>query len=202
MKINSAVFIASNTDPDKCPATNKPEYALLGRSNVGKSSLINMITNQKRLAKTSSTPGKTNLINHFLINDSWYFVDLPGFGYAKTSKTNIRTFENLIFKYLNSRSNLMTVFLLIDSRIPPQNIDLEMINFMEENKIPFVILFTKIDGLSKNVLNNNLKTYQNILNKLYKKIPLFICTSAKTIKGKTEILEYIDKTNTSFTHNY
>lgn len=198
MQINSAVFLVSNTNPDKCPAPENPEYAFIGRSNVGKSSLINMLTGIKGLAKTSSTPGKTQLINHFLINNSWFLVDLPGLGYAKTSKSLRNTFEKIVFNYLKSRKNLMAIFMLVDSRIPPQNIDLEMINFMGANSIPFIIVFTKTDALNKNALNIQLANYQKILSETWEEIPSIIITSAKTKKGLDEILKYIEKVNIIF----
>ena len=195
MQIESAVFLVSNTKPDKCPAPDKPEYAFIGRSNVGKSSLINMLTGKKGLAKTSSTPGKTQLINHFLINSLWYLVDLPGLGYAKTSKSKRNTFEKMVFNYLTSRINLMSVFMLVDARIPPQNIDLEMINTMGANSVPFAIIFTKTDALTKTALKIQLSNYQNKLLETWDSLPTIIITSAKTKKGLIEILEYIDKVN-------
>lgn len=195
MQIESAVFIVSNTKPEKCPTPDKPEFAFIGRSNVGKSSLINMLTSQKGLAKTSSTPGKTQLINHYLINNSWYLVDLPGLGYAKTSKAKRNTFEKMVLNYLINRKNLMSVFMLVDSRIPPQNIDLEMIDTMGANNIPFVIIFTKTDALTKTALKIQLSNYEKKLRETWESLPTIITSSSKTKKGLIEILEYINKAN-------
>ncbi|HRS53290.1 MAG TPA: ribosome biogenesis GTP-binding protein YihA/YsxC [Bacteroidales bacterium] len=202
MEIKSAVFLCSNTNVLNCPKPDKPEYAFIGRSNVGKSSLINMITNKKNLAKISRTPGKTKLINHFLINNYWYLVDLPGLGYASTSKLNRKFFQNIVTEYLLKRKNLMSIFMLVDSRIPPQNIDLEIINQMGANNIPFVIIFTKTDALTKNSLNINLANFEKKLKEQWEKLPLIICSSAKTKKGRTEILDYIEKTNILFYQNF
>ena len=161
MKINRAEFVISNTDIKKCPEGKIPEYAFIGRSNVGKSSLINMITDRKALAKTSGKPGKTQLINHFIINDDWYLVDLPGYGYARVSKKDRSNFAKFIYDYLEKRPNLVCTFVLIDSRLEPQNLDLKFMNWLGEKQLPFVIVFTKIDKLSSNQLNKNLSKYLN-----------------------------------------
>ena len=160
MKINRAIFLCSNTDWKKCPTENFPEYAFIGRSNVGKSSLINALTNIKKLAKTSGKPGKTQLINHFLINESIYFADLPGYGYAKISKKIRSGFHNMITKYLLNRTNLMCLFVLIDIRHNPQPIDQEFMQWLSEKEIPFVLTFTKVDKLGKNLLQKNIEQYK------------------------------------------
>lgn len=155
MKINQAEFLVSSSDIKQCPKPDKPEYAFIGRSNVGKSSLINMLTERRKLAKTSSSPGKTILINHFIINDAWYLVDLPGYGYAKRSKTERGKWEKMIQKYLLNRTNLLSVFVLIDSRVTPQSNDLEFINWLGMSQIPFVIVFTKADKMKSTQLKNS-----------------------------------------------
>jgi len=198
MEINKAVFLQSNTDYNKCPIANKPEYAFIGRSNVGKSSLINMLTSNKKLALTSSKPGKTQLINHFLINDYWYLVDLPGYGYAKRSKTSREKWPKMISNYLVYRENLMLVFLLIDSRIPPQENDLDFINKLAEGNIPFVLAFTKIDKNSKSKTNKTIQQYNEILSKEWDQLPKMFITSAETKEGKEDILNYIDECNKIF----
>lgn len=175
-----------------------PEYAFIGRSNVGKSSLINMITGQKMLAKISSTPGKTRLINHFLIDESWYLVDLPGYGYAKTSRSNRKQWEESIEKYLKMRKNLMSSFILLDSRLPLQENDRNMINWFGENQMAFNILLTKSDKLTINQLNANLAAIRRELAESWEELPGIILTSAKTKKGREEILAYIEKTNRLF----
>jgi len=163
MKITSAKFVKSSPDFRKCPEPNKPEYAFIGRSNVGKSSLINAITNHKKLAKTSGTPGKTQLINHFEINDWWYLVDLPGYGFAKISKTMRAKWEKMIMDYLYQRPNLMTTFILIDSRHEPQKLDKELIEWFGSNQLPFTLVFTKSDKLTKKRLGDSLQVYKNYL---------------------------------------
>src|SRR5210317_411476 len=163
MKINSAKFVISNTDVDKCPNEPYPEYAFIGRSNVGKSSLINMLTGHKNLAKTSGKPGKTQLINHFLINDNWYLVDLPGYGYAKVSKDKRKTFQKFIKDYFNKRMQLACTFVLIDSRHEPQKIDLEFMEYLGENGIPFCIVFTKTDKLGRTGLEKNIAHYKKVM---------------------------------------
>lgn len=198
MVIHSAEFIISNTDLSKCPAPTKPEYAFIGRSNVGKSSLINMICERNKLAKTSQTPGKTQLINHFAINDAIYFVDLPGFGFAKSSKQNRNIWRKFTFQYLKTRENLLCTFLLIDSRIKPQKIDLEFMEWLGQNRVPFVIIFTKIDKLSSSVLNKNITHYKKELLKKWEVLPPSVLTSSTTKYGRDEVWKIIEETNKSF----
>jgi len=196
MKISSAEFVMSNTDVRKCPAPNKPEYAFIGRSNVGKSSLINRLVNHKNLAKTSGRPGKTQLINHFIINDEWYLTDLPGYGYAKVSKTAKAKFQKLIEDYILERPNLLNLFVLIDSRHEPQQIDLEFMEWLGENGIPFSMVFTKTDKLKgANKLNKNLKVYSQKMLQTWEEMPLFFTTSAETGEGSEQLLQYIDQLN-------
>ncbi len=199
--IKTAKFIISNTDITKCPPPDKPEYAFIGRSNVGKSSLINMLTGNSKLAKTSGRPGKTQLINHFLINDEWYMVDLPGYGYAKVSKQDRNVWKGFIREYLLNRENLMAVFVLIDSRHKPQKIDLEFIKQLGYNQIPFGILFTKADKLSKTVLKKNITDYKNELLKTWEELPVNFITSAETKMGKDEVIKYIEDTNIQWVAN-
>ena len=180
MKIKTASFVISNTDISKCPQDGKPEYAFIGRSNVGKSSLINMLTNNKKLAKTSGKPGKTQLINHFIINDEWYLVDLPGYGYAKSSKTNRAEWEKFIVKYLTKREELVNVFVLIDSRLEPQKIDLEFMNWCGEKQIPFSMVFTKIDKLSSSLLQKNLAKYKKEMLNQWESLPPVYTTSSES----------------------
>jgi GTP-binding protein len=195
MEIKTAEFVISNTDIKKCPAPDKPEYAFIGRSNVGKSSLINMLTAKKSLAKISSTPGKTQLINHFVINDEWYLVDLPGYGYAKTSKSNRAKWHKFITQYLLNRENLMSVVVLIDSRIKPQKIDLEFMQFLGENGIPFVMVFTKIDKLSSSALGKNFAAYKKEMLKTWEFLPQIFKTSSSSSFGKENFLSFIEETN-------
>ena len=195
MKIKTATFVISNTDIKKCPAPVKPEYAFIGRSNVGKSSLINMLTDNKKLAKTSGRPGKTQLINHFEINEDWYIVDLPGYGYAKTSKMNRYKWTKFIEEYLKTRENLMNTFVLIDSRLPPQNIDLEFMNWLGHNEIPFSMVFTKIDKISSSELQKNLALYKKEMLKVWAELPPLYTTSSESKFGKEKILNYIDEIN-------
>ncbi len=197
MKINKAEFVISNTDIAKAPQEPLPEYAFIGRSNVGKSSLINMLTNHKKLAKTSGTPGKTQLINHFKINDDWFLVDLPGYGYAKTSKTSRRKFQKLITDYFKKRKNLVNAFVLIDSRHPPQKIDMEFMRWLGENSIPFSIVFTKADKLSSNELGKNLRKYKMKFLQEWQSLPQIFVTSASSKLGRDEILNYIERLNES-----
>lgn len=202
MEITSAVFISSAVDVKKCPDPKTggrkiPEYAFLGRSNVGKSSLINMITNIKGLAKTSSTPGKTQLINHFLINEKWYLVDLPGYGYAKVSKDKRKKFSQFITGYLSKRENLVCLFLLLDGRIPFQKIDAEMIEWLGENGIPFCIVYTKGDKNSDRDLQKNVKTMTDALKDSWETLPPVFYTSSTEKKGKKELLNYIGELNKS-----
>ncbi len=199
MKIKSAVFVISNTDLKKCPEPNKAEYAFIGRSNVGKSSLINYLCNNKKLAKTSSTPGKTQLINHFLINEEWYLVDLPGYGYAKSSKKLRREWDTFVFKYLKSRSNLLYTFVLLDARHEPQKIDLDFMEWMGRNGLPFVMVFTKTDKININILNKNLAIYKEEMLKIWEELPLIFTTSSTNKTGGDVILKLIQNTNQEFT---
>ena len=197
MKIKSADFVISNTDIDKCPKERIPEYAFIGRSNVGKSSLINMLTGRKSLAKTSGKPGKTQLINHFKINDNWFLVDLPGYGYAKVSKKNRSIFAKFIYEYLEKRENLICTFVLVDSRHEPQKIDMLFMEWLGQNQIPFVIVFTKMDKLSSSQLNKNITKYKTEMLKTWEDIPQTFCSSAESGLGKSEILKFIEQTNRS-----
>jgi len=197
MKINSAKFVISNTDVNKCPNEPYPEYAFIGRSNVGKSSLINMLTGHKNLAKTSGKPGKTQLINHFLINDNWYLVDLPGYGYAQVSKDKRKTFQKFIKDYFNKRMQLACTFVLIDSRHEPQKIDLEFMEFLGENGIPFCIVFTKTDKLGKTGLEKNLAHYKKVMLESWEEMPTTFLTSSVDSSGKKEILSFIGQVNLS-----
>ena len=195
MIIKQASFVISNTDYKKCPDDEKAEYAFIGRSNVGKSSLINSLTNNKSLAKTSSKPGKTQLINHFLINNEWYMVDLPGYGYAKTSKTNRAIFHKMINDYLLNRKNLICLFVLIDSRHNLQAIDDDFMQWLAENQIPFSIIFTKTDKLSKNNLAKNLKDFKKKMLENWSELPNILLSSAHKKEGLKEILYYISFLN-------
>ena len=197
MTIKSAEFIVSNSTYKKCPTDGKPEYAFIGRSNVGKSSLINMLTGVKGLAKTSGKPGKTQLINHFLINKEWYIVDLPGYGYARTAKTSRKAWAKMIEDYMLKREALVNVFLLIDSRIPPQNIDIEFANFLGSNGIPLTIVFTKTDKENQRTVSGNVNDFKNRLLQDWDSLPYMMLTSSATGYGKESMLEYIDKINES-----
>tara|TARA_B100001248_G_C27249999_1_gene393328 strand:+ start:155 stop:760 length:606 start_codon:yes stop_codon:yes gene_type:complete len=198
MRIKQAEFIISNTDIKNCPKADMPEYAFIGRSNVGKSSLINMLTERRSLAKVSGKPGKTQLINHFLINKLWFLVDLPGYGYAGVSKTQRYEFTQFIEKYLLNRENLMCLFVLLDSRLKPQTIDLEFMQWLGENCIPFVICFTKQDKLSKKESAENLINYKKELLKSWEELPQIFLSSATKKKGKEDILTFIANTNELF----
>lgn len=195
MNIKTAEFVISNTDYRKCPEDGKPEYAFIGRSNVGKSSLINMITGHKKLAKTSGKPGKTQLINHFVINDEWYLVDLPGYGFAKASKTSRYQWEKFIAEYLTNRKTLTNVFVLLDSRLEPQKIDLEFMNWCGEKEIPFAMVFTKVDKLSSSALQKNLARYKKEMLKYWDEIPPVFTTSSESGFGKEKLLNYIEFIN-------
>jgi len=195
MLIKSAEFIISNTDYLKCPQDGKPEYAFIGRSNVGKSSLINMLTNRKGLAMTSSTPGKTMLINHFLINGEWYLVDLPGYGYARRGKENRDRLQQIIEDYVLEREALTSLFVLVDSRHEPQKIDLEFMEWLGENGIPFSIIFTKLDKLSTTKGKDNLSAYQQKLLETWEELPPIFVTSSEKNKGREEVLDYIESIN-------
>ncbi len=198
MKIKTAEFVISNTDYRLCPAPKMPEYAFIGRSNVGKSSLINAIVNNKNLAKTSGKPGKTQLINHFIINKEWYLVDLPGFGYAKTPKTLRAKFHDMISDYLTNRTNLMCLFVLVDSRHKPQPIDQEFMQWLAKKGIPFVIVFTKGDKLGKIALQKQVENYKNEMLKEWEELPQTFTTSAKKKIGLSEIATYIEHLNPHF----
>lgn len=198
MLIKSAQFVVSNTDVKKCPQPTLPEYAFIGRSNVGKSSLINMLTNRTNLAKVSGKPGKTQLINHFLINNSWYLVDLPGYGYAKVSKSKRQEFSQFIKNYLLNRQNLMCLFVLLDSRLTPQAIDLEFMQWLGEHKVPFVMCFTKQDKLSKKKSADNLKDYQQAMLLHWEELPPIFLSSSTESLGKESILSFIEETNSLF----
>jgi GTP-binding protein len=198
MKIKYADFIISSTTWTKCPDPVMPEYAMIGRSNVGKSSLINMLTGRKKLAKISGTPGKTITINHFQINGEWYLVDLPGYGYAKRSKTERSKWEKMIKGYILNRPNLMTLFTLVDIRHEPQKNDMEFIEWLGVSQIPFVIVFTKADKLTRNQLESNLAAYKKSMLKDWEELPPMIVTSSETGLGKDEFLEYISDTNKLF----
>ncbi len=195
MEITSAEFVISNTKIEFLPSAELPEYAFVGRSNVGKSSLINALLNRKNLAKTSRNPGKTKLINHFLINRAWYIVDLPGYGFAKVSKTMRAEFEKMIHRYVNERKNLMNVFVLVDSRHSPQESDLEFMNFLGTREIPFSVTFTKTDKLSKTAWRLNLEAYKQKLLESWEVLPPIFQTSADTKEGLEEILNYIFECN-------
>ncbi len=197
MKIKSAKFVISNTDVSKCPKEEIPEYAFIGRSNVGKSSLINMLTNHKKLAKISGKPGKTQLINHFIINDNWFLVDLPGYGFAKVSKDKRKTFQKFIKDYFNKRMQLACSFVLVDTRHEPQKIDLEFMEFLGENGIPFAIIFTKTDKLNKSALPKNIAVYKKILLETWEELPPYFITSSTNEAGKEEVLDFIDNVNQS-----
>lgn len=197
MKITRAEFIISNSDVSKCPNEPLPEYAFIGRSNVGKSSLINMLTNNKNLAKTSGRPGKTQLINHFKINGNWFLVDLPGYGYARVSKTTKKVFQKFITQYFEKRHQLVCAFVLVDVRHEPQNIDLEFMQWLGENAIPFCIIFTKADKLKPAVIERNINIYKDILLETWEEFPPYFVTSSADKTGKEELLQYIDETNQS-----
>ena len=196
MYVKSARFVISNTDIEKCPNNNLPEYAFIGRSNVGKSSLINSICNKKALAKTSSKPGKTQLINHYLINDKWFLVDLPGYGYANASKTKKEIFQSFITTYFIKRKQLINAFLLIDIRHEPQKIDVNFMRWLGNNQIPFSIIFTKSDKLKTHALNEKLNNYKQIMiHEVWESLPPIFVTSSLKNKGGDDILNYIDNLN-------
>lgn len=195
MIIKKAEFVISNTDISKCPETKLPEYAFIGRSNVGKSSLINMLTDNKKLAKTSGRPGKTQLINHFLVNEDWYLVDLPGYGYAKTSKENRFKWTKFIEKYLRERENLLNTFVLIDARLEPQKIDVEFMNWCGHNQIAFSMVFTKTDKLSSSALQKNIAQYKKEMLKTWQELPPVFLTSSESKFGREKLLNYIGEIN-------
>lgn len=202
MIIQSAKFVKSSPEFKLCPDSKIPEYAFIGRSNVGKSSLINMITGRSKLAKTSGTPGKTQLINHFLINDSWHLVDLPGYGFAKISKSIRGTWEKMIHEFLINRANLVTTFILIDIRHEPQKLDMDFIRWFGSKQLPFVLAFTKADKLGVNILKHKVASYQESLLAEWEELPLSIVTSATTQKGKEEILDFIGEMNEEYESFY
>lgn len=191
MKITTATFISSYADVRKCPAPDKPEFAFIGRSNVGKSSLINMLTNSRKLAKTSVKPGKTQTINHFLINETWYLVDLPGYGYASVSKSTREGFGKMIEEYVLKRENISCLFILVDVRHEPQKIDLSFINWAGGKGIPLSVVFTKADKLSRNELQKNVRRFETRLLEDWEELPPIIVTSAETKAGKEEVLDFI-----------
>lgn len=195
MIVNAARFVVSNTDYRKCPVDTKPEYAFIGRSNVGKSSLINMLTGKKGLAMTSATPGKTMLINHFLVNDSWYIVDLPGYGYARRSKADRDRLEQIIKSYILGREQMTNLFVLIDSRHEPQKIDLEFIEWLGENGVPFSIVFTKIDKQSPTATDRKIAEYCTKLLEQWEELPPVFKTSSEDRRGRDALLDYIDQLN-------
>lgn len=195
MEIKSAEFVMSNSDVSKCPKNTIPEYAFIGRSNVGKSSLINMLTNRKSLAKTSGRPGKTQLINHFIINKNWYLVDLPGYGYAKVSKSAKKTFQKFITQYFSLREQLVSAFVLVDIRHKPQPIDLEFMQWLGENGIPFSIIFTKADKLKPKAIEKHVADYKAIMLEAWEEMPNYFITSSLKDIGKEAVLEYIHSLN-------
>ncbi len=199
MKIKSAEFLVSNQDVAKCPQNKIPEYAFIGRSNVGKSSLINMLTSRKSLAKTSGKPGKTQLINHFIINNAWYLVDLPGYGYAKVSKSSKRIFQKFITEYFEHRKQLIAAFVLIDIRHKPQIIDLNFMEWLGSNQIPFAIIFTKVDKLKPKNVDEYLTSYKDILLETWEELPQYFVTSSSKSIGKKDLLSYIDSINFDIT---
>ena len=192
MIVSSAEFVKSSQELNQCPQPDMPEFAFIGRSNVGKSSLINMLVDKKDLAKTSSQPGKTQLINHFLINEEWYLVDLPGYGYAKTSMENRKKWRKMIEDYLLKRVNLLTVFVLVDSRLGPQKIDLEFINFLGENQVPITLIFTKTDKQSAKKTEESLERFKESLSEYWEELPEIILTSSEKRVGRDEVLETIE----------
>jgi GTP-binding protein len=196
MKINTAEFIISNSDVSLCPKEILPEYAFIGRSNVGKSSLINMLTNHKNLAKTSGKPGKTQLINHFKINNNWFLVDLPGYGYARVSKKTKEVFQEFITDYFESREQLVCAFVLIDIRLEAQKIDLEFITYLGETEVPFCIIFTKADKISRTKIDSHIAAYRKqLLANNWEEMPQYFVTSATEATGRDAVLDYIDAVN-------
>ena len=192
MDIKSALFKCSSQFVYQCQKDGRPEFAFIGRSNVGKSSLINMLTNQKSLAKVSATPGKTRLINHFLIDEQWYMVDLPGYGYARVSKNERKGFSEMITRYILEREQMVFLFLLVDSRLEPQKIDLEFIQFLGENSVPFGIVFTKCDKLSQNKVESGVALYRRVLKKSWDELPIMFLTSSEKKMGKDSVLDFVE----------
>lgn len=201
MEIKKAEFLVSNSDYRKCPDTGMPEYAFIGRSNVGKSSLINMLTRNKGLAKTSVRPGKTQLINHFVINDKWCLVDLPGYGYARISKTSREKWQKMIVDYILKREALVNVFVLVDSRIPPQKIDLEFISFLGQNGVPLSIIFTKVDKQKQREIAATVNEYKRVLSEEWEELPEMLLTSSVTGYGRDAVLDRIDEINQLLKNN-
>lgn len=201
MKIKTAEFVISNSEVAKCPDSSLPEYAFIGRSNVGKSSLINMITNRKSLAKTSGRPGKTQLINHFLINGDWHLVDLPGYGYARVSKTIKKTFQKFITAYFEQRKQMICAFVLIDSRHEAQPIDMEFMEYLGHNGIPFCIIFTKADKMKPKALTRNIENYKTTMLETWEEMPEYFVTSSESGLGQEEVLNYIENINAQFISN-
>ena len=201
MEIKKAEFTLSAPMESMCPKDNKPEYAFIGRSNVGKSSLINMLTNNKKLAKTSATPGKTLLINHFIINNEWYLVDLPGYGFAKRSKKEVEKLEQMISGYILQREQLVNVFLLVDIRLEPQKIDLEFIQWLGDSSVPFAIVFTKADKLSASKATQQVEAYKKVLLETWEELPPIFVTSAEKRQGREEVLDYIEQINKEIKDN-
>lgn len=197
MDIKTAEFTLSSPRESMCPKDTKPEYAFIGRSNVGKSSLINMLSRNKKLAKTSSTPGKTLLINHFLMNREWYLVDLPGYGFAKRSKTEVAKLDQMIRGYILEREQLVNVFVLVDIRLEPQKIDLEFINWLGVSSVPFAIIFTKADKLSESKVKANVNAYVKTMLETWEEMPPYFVTSSDNARGRDEVLDYIDQINQS-----
>jgi GTP-binding protein len=195
LKIKSAEFVMSNSEVAKCPKDRLPEYAFIGRSNVGKSSLINMLMERKSLAKTSGRPGKTQLINHFIVNKNWYLVDLPGYGYARVSKKAKKTFQKFVTNYFEKRSQLVLGFVLVDCRHEPQPIDLDFMNYLGEKQIPFSIVFTKSDKLKPNALKRNIDAYEQRLLQDWEEMPHYFITSASNSEGRDDLLDYVDRVN-------
>lgn len=202
MIITKAEFITSSTSVTMCPPDPFPEYAFIGRSNVGKSSLINMLVERKKLAKTSSTPGKTRLINHFLINKKWFLADLPGYGYAKISKKERESFARMIEEYATRRANLVCFFVLVDARIPPQQLDLDFIGWLAESNLPFVIVLTKVDKISQREKLKNLSLLKEVLSETWEELPLIFESSAVKGTGRKEILGFIEETNSKLFNQF
>ena len=195
MKIKSAEFVMSNSDVTKCPKEKLIEYAFIGRSNVGKSSLINMLMQRKRLAKTSGRPGKTQLINHFLINKNWFLVDLPGYGYARVAKSSKKKFQKFITQYFSKRQQLALAFVLIDCRHKPQKVDLEFMQWMGENQVPFSIIFTKQDKMQPSILTKNIEDYKLKMLESWEEMPNYFITSSSNGSGRDKVLNYISEIN-------
>ena len=201
MEIKKAEFTLSAPTVAMCPKDTKPEYAFIGRSNVGKSSLINMLTNNRKLAKTSATPGKTLLINHFIINNEWYLVDLPGYGFAKRSKKEVQRLEQMISGYILQREQLVNVFLLVDVRLEPQKIDLEFIEWLGTSSVPFAIVFTKADKLSATKVAQNVEAYKKVLSETWEELPPYFVTSSEKKTGREDLLNYIEQINSELKSN-